>query len=40
MPDGISIEVRTTDRVRLERVVADRKRPQKHVWRSRIILVV
>jgi hypothetical protein len=38
MRDGTSIEVSTTDRVRLERVVADRKSPQKHVWRARIIL--
>src|SRR4051794_24068702 len=38
MRDGIEIEVSATDRDRLERVVADRNSPQKHVWRARIIL--
>jgi transposase len=38
MRDGVSIEVSAADRDRLERVVADRNSPQKHVWRARIIL--
>ena len=33
--EGISIEVSAADRGRLERVVADRNSPQKHVWRRR-----
>ena len=35
MREGISIEVSAADRRRLERVVADRNSPQKHVWRRR-----
>ena len=38
MRKGIEIEVSAADRARLEAVVADRNRPQKHVWRARIIL--
>src|ERR671939_1089313 len=38
MREGISIEVSASDRERLKAVVADRNRPQKHVWRARIIL--
>jgi hypothetical protein len=38
MRKGISIEVSTADRARLEAVVADRNRAQKHAWRARIIL--
>ena len=38
MRAGISIEVSAADRGRLERIVADRNSPQKHVWRARIIL--
>jgi hypothetical protein len=38
MREGIEIEVSAADRERLERVVADRNSPQKHVWRARIIL--
>src|SRR6516164_560868 len=38
MREGISIEVSASDRERLAAVVADRNSPQKHVWRSRIIL--
>ena len=38
MREGISIEMSATDRDRLERIVADRNSPQKHVWRARIIL--
>lgn len=38
MRKGISIEVSAADRARLEAVVADRNRLQKHVWRAKIIL--
>jgi transposase len=38
MRDGVSIELSAADRGRLERVVADRNSPQKHVWQARIIL--
>jgi transposase len=38
MREGISVEVSTADRARLEAVVADRNSPQKHVWRAGIIL--
>ncbi len=38
MRKGITIEVSTADRARLEAVVADRNGPQKHVWRAGIIL--
>src|SRR5215470_19264487 len=38
MREGISIEVSAADRERLAALVADRNSPQKHVWRSRIIL--
>jgi transposase len=39
MRSGISISVSAADRRRLETIVADRNRPQKHVWRARIILL-
>jgi len=39
MREGINVEVRAADRSRLEAVVADRNSPQKHVWRSRIVLL-
>jgi len=39
MRHGIVITVDTADRARLEAIVADRNRPQKHVWRVRIILL-
>src|SRR5436305_2860782 len=38
MREGISVEVSTADRARLEAVVADRNSPQKHVWRAGIVL--
>ncbi len=38
MRKGITVEVITADRARLEAVVADRNSPQKHVWRAGIIL--
>ena len=38
MRKGIEIDVSAADRARLEAIVADRNRPQKHVWRARIIL--
>ena len=33
------VDANAADRARLEAVVADRNSPQKHVWRSRIILL-
>ena len=39
MRSGISFDVTAGDRARLEAIVADRNRPQKHVWRARIILL-
>lgn len=39
MRQGIIVEVNAADRSRLEAVVADRNSPQKHVWRSRIVLL-
>jgi hypothetical protein len=38
MREGITVEVSAADRACLEAVVADRNRPQKHVWRAEIIL--
>jgi hypothetical protein len=38
MRQGAILHVSPTDRTRLERVVADRNSPQKHVWRARIVL--
>ena len=38
MREGISLELSAADRARLEAGVADRNRPQKHVWRARIVL--
>src|SRR5437870_11119263 len=38
MRAGIVVNVTRADRRRLEAVVADRSAPQKHVWRSNIIL--
>jgi transposase len=39
MRTGITFEVSATDRTRLEAIVVDRNRPQKHVWRANIILL-
>jgi len=39
MRQGIAFAVEATDRARLETIVGDRNRPQKHVWRARIILL-
>ena len=39
MRKGIVVEVSADARARLEAVVADRKSPQKHVWRARIVLL-
>ena len=39
MRAGIAITVSASDRIRLETVVNDRNAAQKHVWRSRIILL-
>ena len=39
MRTGISIIVTPEDRRRLEAIVRDRNRPQKHVWRARIVML-
>ena len=39
MRDGISFTVSSGERQRLHAIVSDPKSPQKHVWRSRIILL-
>src|ERR1700689_3020636 len=39
MRTGITIDLNSADRTRLEAIAADRNSPQKHVWRSRIVLL-
>lgn len=39
MREGIEVRLRACERERLEGVVADRKSPQHHVWRTRIVLM-
>ncbi len=39
MRTGVSIQVTAADRERLFGIVGDRNRPQKHVWRARIVLM-
>ena len=39
MRTGITLKVTAEDRARLEAIVADGNRPQKHVWRANIILL-
>jgi transposase len=39
MRAGITVEVTSADRARLEAIVADRNSRQKHVWRARIVLM-
>ena len=39
MRSGISFTVSAGERQRLRAIVADPKRPQKHVWRARIVLL-
>jgi hypothetical protein len=39
MRTGIIITIDTAEHARLEAIVADRNRPQKYVWRARIILL-
>ena len=39
MRAGISIELTTADRRRLETILRNRNAPQKHVWRARIVLL-
>jgi transposase len=39
MRTGIIVTVSSADHGRLSRIVADRKSPQKHVWRARIVLL-
>ncbi len=38
MRKDIVVNVSAADRARLEAIVADRNTPQKHVWRTQIIL--
>jgi hypothetical protein len=38
MREGLEIEGGAADRARLAAIVADRNRPQRHVWRTQIIL--
>ena len=39
MLTGVIFSVSSTDRQRLEAIVADGNSPQKHVWRARIVLL-
>jgi Homeodomain-like domain len=39
MRTRITITVPASERIRLEAIINDRNAPQKHVWRSRIILL-
>jgi len=39
MRTGIIFELKAADRALLEAICADRNRPQKHVWRARIVLL-
>ena len=39
MREGVEVRLRPGDRERLEGVVSDRKSPQHHVWRARIVLL-
>jgi transposase len=39
MRKGITIEVTSADRARLQSIIRDRNSPQKHVWRARIIVL-
>src|SRR5271167_2252719 len=39
MRAGITVEVNSADRARLQAIVADRNSRQKHVWRARIVLM-
>ncbi len=39
MRERIPIDLSAADRTRLEAIAADRNSPQKHVWRSRIVLL-
>jgi transposase len=39
MREGVEVRLRLGERKRLEDVVADRKSPQHHVWRARLVLM-
>ena len=39
MRTGIAFQLLPEDRVRLERIAADRNTRQKHVWRAQIVLL-
>jgi hypothetical protein len=40
MRKGVTVEVSSADRVRLQAIVADRNIRQKHAWRVQIVLVL
>ena len=37
--DRVEVQLASEDRARLERLVAERNTPQKHVWRAQIVLL-
>jgi hypothetical protein len=39
MREGVEVRLRPGDRERLEAVISDRRSPQHHVWRARIVLM-
>ena len=39
MREGVEVRLRPGDRERLVRIVSDRKSPQHHVWRARIVVM-
>ncbi len=39
MREGIEVRLRAGNRERLDRIVSDRRSPQHHVWRARIVLM-
>jgi transposase len=39
MRGNLGLLVSAADRARLAAIVADRNRPQKHVWRARVVLL-
>src|SRR3712207_5348169 len=39
MRSGVEIRLTAAERSRLDRIVAERNTPQKHVWRARIVLL-
>ena len=39
MRTGITFTLSASDRKRVKAIIADPKRPQKHVWRARIVVL-